>query len=332
MKPTGALVISLDFELVWGVRGEYGVDGGSYRPNLLGVRHAIPQLLDLFEEFEISATWATVGLMMAESRDEMNRFKPVHLPSYTIRSLYPYHDPVGLNEDDDPLHFAGSLVKQIRDRARQEIGSHTYGHYYPLEPGADKASFASDLESAVAIAKSKGLEMRSLVFPRNQFDRASADLISGAGFTCCRSNSRGWLHREAASERYFRKDIRAGRLIDHYLPLTGNQVFRWSEIEFDGSLCFLPASQLLRAYSPALNKFEPLRLGRITRSIRSAAKTGGLYHLWWHPHNAGLHTDEFIGFLRKILEVFADCRTRHGMESMTMTDAGARAAGLRMAL
>jgi hypothetical protein len=64
----GALVISLDFELLWGVRDLYPADGGTYRANLLGARTAIPKLLQLFEEFEIAATWATVGMLFANSR------------------------------------------------------------------------------------------------------------------------------------------------------------------------------------------------------------------------------------------------------------------------
>ena len=60
--PFGALVISLDFELHWGVRDKRPVDG-PYRENLLGAREAIPQMLDLFEEFGVAATWATVGFL-----------------------------------------------------------------------------------------------------------------------------------------------------------------------------------------------------------------------------------------------------------------------------
>jgi hypothetical protein len=78
------------------------------------------------------------------------------------------------------------------------------------------------LESAVAIARTKRIELRSLVFPRNQFNPNYAGIIAEAGFTVCRSSAAGWLHREAAGARYFRTDIRAGRLIDNYLPITGD--------------------------------------------------------------------------------------------------------------
>ena len=83
MSAQGALVISLDFELVWGVRGEFGADGGDYRPNLLGARNAIPRLLDLFAEFEISATWATVGMLMAHTREELEHPGQAHWRSFS---------------------------------------------------------------------------------------------------------------------------------------------------------------------------------------------------------------------------------------------------------
>jgi peptidoglycan/xylan/chitin deacetylase (PgdA/CDA1 family) len=314
----GAFVVSLDFELRWGLREIYPIDGGAYRANLLGARTAIPRMLDLFEEFGICATWATVGLMMAESREEMERFKPRVEPAYEDPGLNPYRDDIGANEDEDPLHYAGSLIDQIRARQGQEIASHTFGHYYPLEPGHDAASFTCDLESAVAIATAKGIELRSLVFPRNQFKTDNAEIIARAGFTCCRTNAAGRIYREASSDRYFRTDIRARRLLDCYLPISGSQVIRWDDVRCDGSLCFLPASHFLRPYSPKLRHLDPLRLRRITSGIKEAAKTGGLYHLWWHPHNAGVHTDEFITFLRQILEVFAECRAGNGMESLSM--------------
>jgi len=65
----GALVISLDFELHWGMRDKCAPDG-PYRENLLGARKAIPWILDLFEEFDVAATWATVGFLFAKPRSE----------------------------------------------------------------------------------------------------------------------------------------------------------------------------------------------------------------------------------------------------------------------
>lgn len=325
----GALVVSLDFELRWGVRELYPADGGAYRQNLLGARAAIPRLLDLFEEFGIAATWATVGFLFASTRDELERYRPKRLPNYADPALNPYAENPGRDEDADPLHYAASLVDLIAARPRQELGSHTFSHYYCLEPGHDADSLRSDLESAVAIARARGVELRSLVSPRNQFNPDYAAILSEAGFTCCRTNAAGWFNRESAASHYFRTDVRAGRLLDTYVPISGDQVTAWDDLPFVGSLCCLPASHLLRAYTPRLARLEPLRLRRIVSGLRKAASEHGVFHLWWHPHNAGVYTDEFLAFLRGILEEYRRCRARFGMQSLSMGEAAAVAASLR---
>src|SRR5918997_4330773 len=104
----GALVISLDFELHWGVRHTIPPDG-PYRRNLLGVWEAVPKMLALFEEYDVAATWATVGFLFAKSRQELEEFSPPVKPSYENHALYPYAEPIGEDEADDPRHFAPSL-------------------------------------------------------------------------------------------------------------------------------------------------------------------------------------------------------------------------------
>ena len=55
----GLFIISLDFELLWGVRDKRTKE--TYGQNILGVQEVIPQLLDLFDKYDITATFATVG-------------------------------------------------------------------------------------------------------------------------------------------------------------------------------------------------------------------------------------------------------------------------------
>src|SRR4029077_11278699 len=111
--PHGALVISLDFELHWGVRDKLSV--AAYRENLLGARDAVPAMLDVFSEFDVHATWAPVGLLFCEGRREMLDRLPVRRPAYVRRELSPYEalDGVGEDERRDPFHFAPSLIRRI---------------------------------------------------------------------------------------------------------------------------------------------------------------------------------------------------------------------------
>jgi hypothetical protein len=65
-------------------------------------------------------------------------------PRYRDSRLDPYDGAVGEGEADDPLHFAPSLIGRIRATRRQEISTHTFSHYYCLEPGQDRQAFRAD--------------------------------------------------------------------------------------------------------------------------------------------------------------------------------------------
>ncbi|HKG91030.1 MAG TPA: polysaccharide deacetylase family protein [Gemmatimonadaceae bacterium] len=319
----GALVISLDFELHWGVRDLAGPHG-PWRARLLGAREAVPAMLDLFEEFDVAATWATVGLLFAASREEMQYHAPRRRPAYRNAALSPYDEPVGGGERDDPLHFAPTLVDAIRRRPRQEIATHTYSHYYCLEPGQDREAFRADLQSAVAIARRRGIELRSIVFPRNQYNPAYDDLLADAGIVCYRGNQRAWMYR-ASDGRGDTRLARGARLVDTYVRAAGHHAVRWCDVPRPSGLCDVPASFFLRPFSPALAALDLLRRRRIVRSLEHAAAAGEIVHLWWHPHNFGTHARENLAFLRSILTEFARLRDCRGMRSLTMFEAAALA-------
>jgi peptidoglycan/xylan/chitin deacetylase (PgdA/CDA1 family) len=312
----GALVVSLDFELHWGVRDKCPVDG-PYRENLLGARKAIPQMLDVFEQFEVSATWATVGFLFAESKREREEFSPGIRPQYADAKLDAYAEATGADEASDPLHYAGSLIRQIRARAGQEIATHTFSHYYGLEPGETREAFAADLRSAISIAKHHGMDVRSMVFPRNQFHPGYLDLLKDAGITSYRGNETNWMYRpRRRSEETLA--VRAPRLLDHYVSLSGSKVVPWDQVLQPNGLCNVRSSMFLRPYSVRRKSLEPARLRRIAGGIEAAAQQRGIFHLWWHPHNFGAQTQQNLDFLRRVLEVFATCRSKHGMQSLSM--------------
>ena len=48
---------------------------------------------------------------------------------------------IGPNERQDPYHFGLSLVRRIKDCPHQEIGTHTFSHYYCLEDGQTPEHF-----------------------------------------------------------------------------------------------------------------------------------------------------------------------------------------------
>jgi peptidoglycan/xylan/chitin deacetylase (PgdA/CDA1 family) len=328
MPPSAAFVISLDFELHWGVRHRYPTRG--YGVNLLGARLAMPRILDLFAEFDVAATWATVGFLFARSEAERERFAPVQRPSYRAAGLSPYEQRTGKNETADPLHYGPTLIDRIRLTPRQELASHTFSHYFCLEPGQTAAEFRADLCAAILIAAARGVRLTSIVFPRNQHNPAYDTILRNCGITAYRGNppSRMWRFVDGADGD--RPIKRMSRLLDSYVPVDGHNTQAWREIIQPSGLCDVRASAFLRPYDLRMRHLEPLRLRRIAQALRHAAERGEIFHLWWHPHNFGAHTDENIAMLRAILTEYARCRERYGMQSMSMAEVAQAARSLNV--
>jgi hypothetical protein len=245
---------------------------------------------------------------------------PVVRPSYTDARLSPYGEKTGSDEREDPLHFATSLIERIGRTARQEIATHTYAHYYCGEDGQNLETFRADLSAAAAIATRRGLVLRSIVFPRNQHNPDYDEILLETGITAYRGNppSYAWRFSDGAGGR--RTGKRLVRLADSYIGLESSSTTPWDLVLQPNGLANVRASYPMRPYSSAFRALEPLRLRRIRSSLRHAARNWEIFHLWWHPHNFGRHTEENLAFLRKVLEEFDCLRRTEGMVSLAMMD------------
>ncbi|UFJ42511.1 polysaccharide deacetylase family protein [Brevibacillus humidisoli] len=320
IEKRGILVISLDFELYWGIRDQWPLR--SCQEMLIGARRAVSSILELFSAYEIHATWATVGFLFCSSRWQLLQSLPERRPQYNRRRLSPYlyieEELLGADEQDDPYHYAPSLLRQILSTPHQRIGTHTFSHYYCLEDGQTLADFDQDLTCAVKVAAASGVHFESIVFPRNQCNPAYLSVCAEHGIQSYRGNQPHWLY-EAASEQNESLLKRGLRLVDAYCNVSGHNCYHPAQLV--GQMpCNIPASRFLRPYGRKLALLEPLRQRRIMKSMEHAARHGMIYHLWWHPHNFGNHLQENLDLLRRILDHYAHMSSAYGMISMNMEE------------
>jgi peptidoglycan/xylan/chitin deacetylase (PgdA/CDA1 family) len=318
-RGSGRFVISLDFELHWGVRDHSTVE--QYRENLLGVREAIPAMLDLFRRYETRATWATVGMLYAESKQQLLEWLPSRKPRYADRALSPYEAierEVGDDETADPFHFAPSLIRKIAATPGQELGTHTFSHFYCLEAGQTAEDFEADLRAAQRASAGFHEPPRSIVFPRNQLNPAYLSVLDRCGIVAMRGNGEHWAYeaRPYAEESPAR---RAMRLLDAYAPIVSTT--RSIHRSPGKGPTDVPASVFFRPFNKRLARAEPVRLLRIETAMTRAAREGGLFHLWWHPHNFGANLRENLANLGRILEHGRALDRRYGFASSTMAEA-----------
>ena len=313
----GKMIISLDFELFWGLLEEMKLE--DYQDHVLGGKAAIPRLLDLFVKYDIHATWAAVGFLFAENFEELQTYFPEAKPTYDKDGVspYDYFKNIGEDEASAPCFYAPGLIRLVSRTPGQEIGSHTFSHYYCREKGQTVEQFAADLAAARKIAADKGYDVTSLILPRNQCEPEYTQVFREQGFTAYRDEEDDWIHDRIK----FFPLLRLLRLLDVYLPLTGQGV--WPARKEYGVWNFV-GSGMFKPIRPALRFLEGLKMRRIKKRMLVAAKKGLVFHLWWHPHNIGVMTDRYLAQLEEIFRYYHELKERYGMESLNMREAAAR--------
>jgi len=310
----GRFVISLDFELHWGVAELF--DLNKTKDYFEATRKSIPQVLSLFTKYDIHATWATVGFLFAKDKNELLSFSPEEKPQYKNQELSYYNmidsDIVGEDELSDPYHYAPSLIQQILETKGQELASHTFAHYYCTETGQDKMQFDADLKSAQRISKAKfNIELKSLVFPRNQFNQEYLEIARSNGITSVRTNPDVWFWKGT------KMHMRLARLADIFLPIAGRAAGK-KKAHSENGVLLLPADRFLRPYRRSEKLLHALKFSRIKMEMKSAAQNNLDYHLWWHPHNFGYDTKENLQYLEDILKYYSVLKEKYDFRSYSM--------------
>lgn len=312
----GLFIISLDFELHWGVFDALKLE--DYKNNLLKVPEVVERLLELAKKYDINLTFATVGLLFNQNKTELLNSLPNAKPIYENKDLSSYKllSLIGDSEEDDKIHYAKSLINLIKSNPKHELASHTFSHYYCCEEGQNIQSFEADLIAFKKVAESNRVKVSSIVFPKNQINKDYLDLCYFHGIKTYRGSEKSFLYK-TRPEGKTNKLIRLLRFTDSYFNITGPNIYKHNDL-YNDTIINLPSSRFLRPYCSNLKFLEKFKLRRVNNAMKRAAKSKGIYHLWWHPHNFGDNIDENFLTLELIFKKYSYLRDTYGFESVTM--------------
>jgi len=159
---SGSFVISLDLELYWGLMDKKPPP--SYVTNIEGVRLAVPKILDLFKSYNISATWACVGMTLEKEASDILSTPLSERPHYLQQNYSNYvlcEKFSSYIDSNKNLFFTSDLIRLIAETPGQEIGSHTYSHLYFLEQGLTSNDIKSDfLKMKAACQKNNIIKLK----------------------------------------------------------------------------------------------------------------------------------------------------------------------------
>jgi peptidoglycan/xylan/chitin deacetylase (PgdA/CDA1 family) len=314
----GIFTISLDFELHWGVFDKRDrIERETLYHNTLKL---VPQMLQLFSEHGVHVTWATVGSMFANDQQEWELMKPAVEPDYEIAkySSYNWAKENRLQKEYRWAHFAPEVIARIEDYEGQELGTHTFSHYYCLEKQSNENAFDADLRAASQAASKFNTKPVSLVFPRNQFNEEYLRVCYANGIRAVRSNPDNWFWSPVANKTSLVRKL--FRTADAYVQLGSTLTsYPLSKIKItDGEPLQLQASRFLRPWNPKYQFANKLRLRRLMQEIKTAAKRKECFHLWWHPENFGDYPEQNMESLKILLKEYNRLQNKYGMTSWNM--------------
>ncbi|MBI3321245.1 MAG: methyltransferase domain-containing protein [Candidatus Omnitrophica bacterium] len=312
MAHAGALTISIDLELAWGVCDVLLTPQA--REALGRERAIVTRLLDLFAAYDVRATWAVVGHLMAtecrwtgqQAHPEIVRWSQAVPP----RDWFFQHPPQ--DQLNDPLWYAHDLISLIQQATPpQEIGSHSFCHLPYDERRVPRETVWADLSAARALHSERGLPFNAFVFPRNV--EGYHALLRAAGITVYRGKTARWYERIP-----IRPVRRALHLASYGLPICPRTVRPMVDahglLNVPDSLLLMGRRGLRRLIPPAVLRWKGLM------ALDRATARGEVFHLWFHPSNFAEQSDVPFRILEAWLKRAHALRAEGRLHVMAMGD------------
>src|SRR6266568_9156537 len=266
------VVISLDLELCWG-SFDLSFDDDLLKMGRWTHDVGTPNLLNHLTRNGISASWAVVGAMMRPSLPDLSGLPEVSYPHFS-KPWFSYVPQEG-HELTHPEWFGASLVEMIRSaEPQQEIGFHSFSHVPFGRLGMPRERAVAEYRYCARIAQELGIPTTCFVFPRNLVAYL-ADLRD-AGFTCFRDVDK--LPVRFASNKL----TSVGMVLADFAGLSPRMI----EPSLKEGIVSIPGSLLIRC-AAGWRKHIPdsSRLRRLTKGLERVRRSGGVFHVWFHPEN-----------------------------------------------
>lgn len=307
---SGVFTLSLDTELAWGC-----FDIGQtekYREEYANTRRVVSHLCNLFEKYGVSATWAIVAHLLEDCGPNATTHNGQARPNFDWIDDWFEELPCSSNVDEE-LWYAPDLVQTIRScSVTQELGLHGYTHMILGDDGCTTETAEDEVERAVAVfERSLGTTPNSFVFPRNQI--GNLKVLREHGIETFRDRDARWYESDSVPNL-----VRSGcRFADEFVRASPPVVTprqKCGMVSIPGSQIFRPNTGWWR-YTP-----QNSQVARAKAGLSKAARTGKIFHLWFHPFNLGRDTDELLDALETILAHAAALEETGDIEILSMNE------------
>lgn len=259
-------ILSFDCEGKWGMADDAAM--ASNNPiNGDSLTKAYTQIFEILERHKIAATFALVGLFAGgyeqyvDSRGELLDSEPhrdwLKVPERSFAAGF---------QDG---WFYPELVNQIKARGNHEIASHSFTHLPLHNGGVAEKSFLTELKFVNQWKAQNSLELSTFIYPRNQIK--FEEQLSNFDFLGYRQCD---IQNSAYASRFqiLQDECNIGRKSDKHSVSTR-------------PIAIPPGTFLNWRHGPRRIIPKWVTLKRWSNVLDHAVFSGGVAHLWLHPHN-----------------------------------------------
>lgn len=311
MASPPTFIMSLDCEGKWGMADHLQPyhHRELTKPNIVG---AYRRLLDMLATHDIAATFAFVMAFALAERERSGFPSLEHRdPNDAWLAHYWRSLDAGLA---DGWHVPEAF-DMVGDSGVHELASHGFCHRPLGDASINPEGAARELAEAAKVAKLKGIQLQTLVFPRNEVGNLEA--VRAAGYAGYR-------------ERLARPGGRIGRAVALLAEFSVWAAPQHAQGVKEG-LVTIPPGRFFNWKFGARRLVPPaVTIARWRHQLKQCARDGGVVHLWLHPHNliTGPGTAEV---LEAVLAEVGRYRNAGRIQVLTQRDYCQREAGLKHA-
>lgn len=288
-------IISLDTESIWGYAAYPShKDITLLKHDDTNGRGCIDILLNLFENYNIPATWAVVGHLFLDHCKKEDGILHKDMPRFK-EDWYSFDPCTDIQKD--PLYYGKDIVEKIlSNRIEHEIGYHSFSHVVFSECSREVAE--AEIKEGIKLAKEFGIPLKSFVFPENKIGHV--DILKKHGFKIYRGANLGRGH------------VNQNILIRKFNGGINKIIAQPAEPMWMNGIWEMPTSMLF--CDPQI-KFSVLPRAKL--GLYQAIRLKKFFHIYLHPHDL-LRYSSLKDDLDKFLAVVAKKRAEGKIEVMTM--------------
>ena len=305
---TGYFLFSLDTELAWGYFDKDVERTNLFSPTGSRERESINRILELMAEYGIVGTWALVGHLFYQQCEECKV-----CPILEWQGKYGSFEEV-YQTDKSLWYGIDAIAPLLAQRDKHELAFHGYTHEIFDEASMGREQAQIEIQEWKRASQRENVIPKSVIFPRNRIGHL--DLFEQEGFVSYRGEEPASLWSKFGRLYPYLKTV------DHITNLSTPPIYSFEDC-CEGGLVNLPSSQNFFGFNrrveltlDAMN-LHKIRIRRMVKSIRQAAKTKKIVHIWSHPWE--FQTDKDFEKLRLIFESAAIEIEHNRMQSVGMS-------------